>query len=78
MVGLESNGSTDSKSGIDLAGNMNTPKFYLPIDDLTLELTHHDEVMGSVSKTVRLYKIEELEEHYIMVSGIPMVQDPFD
>ena len=55
-----------------------TPKFYLPLDDLAIELTRHAQVMGSVLKTYRLYGKEELDEHYIVLSGGINIQDPFD
>jgi len=58
VAGLDSNGATDSKSGTDLPGSVDTPKFYLLADNLALELTHHADVTGSVFKTDRLYKIE--------------------
>ena len=57
---------------------MDTFRFYLPMDSLVLELTHHANIMGSVLKTDRVYDMEDLEEYYVMLNVIPIVQDPFN
>jgi len=55
-----------------------TPKFYLPSDDLAIELTRHVKVMGSVLETDILYRKEDLDEHYLVLSRGINIQDPFD
>ena len=47
------------------------------MEDLVIKLTHDTEVMVSVLKIVRFYGVSDLEEHCIVLSGIPKVQDPF-
>ena len=76
VVGLENNGTIESKSGVDLTGTVNMPKFYLPMENIVLELIHHAERMDSVLKTDRLYKMEDMEEHFIVLSGIRTAHGP--
>ena len=68
----------DSKSGTDKTEEVEIPKFHLPSDDLAIELTCHAGVMSSVLKIDRLYRKEDLDEHYIVLNGMSNIQDLFN